>query len=179
VLIRRETPSDADAIRAVTSAAFASADQPDRTPVEPGLIDELRAGRAWLPSLSLVAMGSDGGADEVIGHVVCTRGHLGSAPALGLGPLSVRTDQQRRGVGSALMHAVLGAADALGEPLVALLGDPGYYHRFGFRLSAEYSIKPPVPEWHPYFQVRALAAYQPSLQGTFVYAEAFDALTLG
>jgi putative acetyltransferase len=25
------------------------------------------------------------------------------------------------------MHAVLGAADALGEPLAALLGDPAYY----------------------------------------------------
>ena len=43
------------------------------------------------------------------------------------GPLSVRPDRQRRGVGSALMHAVLGAADALGEPLVALLGSTAYY----------------------------------------------------
>ena len=40
------------------------------------------------------------------------------------------------------MHAVLGAADALGEPLAALLGDPGYYRRFGFELSTGYQIPP-------------------------------------
>jgi putative acetyltransferase len=34
------------------------------------------------------------------------------------------------------MHAVLGAADALDEPLVVLLGHPDYYPRFGFRPAA-------------------------------------------
>jgi hypothetical protein len=41
---------------------------------------------------------------------------------LALGPLS-----QGCGVGLALVHAVLGAADALDESLVAFLGDPRYY----------------------------------------------------
>ena len=63
---------------------------------------------------------------DVIGHVLCTRGSVGAAPVLALGPLSVRPDWQRRGVGSALVHAVLGAGDALGEPLVALLGSTAY-----------------------------------------------------
>ena len=72
------------------------------------------------------------------------------------------------------MHAVLGAADALGEPLVALLGDPAYYRRFGFRLSHEYQITPPEPEWRPYFQVRVLTGYRPSVRGLFAYAEPFD-----
>lgn len=45
-----------------------------------------------------------------------------TSSALGLGPLAVRPDQQGQGVGQALMHAVLGAADALGKPFVALLG---------------------------------------------------------
>jgi putative acetyltransferase len=112
--------------------------------------------------------------DEVIGHVLCTRGLVGAAPVLGLGPLSVRPDWQRRGVGSALMHAILGAADALDEPLVALLGDPGYYGRFGFRLSEEYQIAPPRPGWRAHFQVRPLGAYRPSVRGTFAYAEPFD-----
>ena len=39
----------------------------------------------------------------------------------------------------------LGAADALGEPLVALLGDTYYYRRFGFELSSAYQITPPRP----------------------------------
>ena len=76
--------------------------------------------------------------------------------------------------GSALIHAVLGAADALGEPLVALLGDPGYYRRFGFELSTAYQITPPRAEWQPHFQVRVLSEYQPRLRGTFTYPEPFD-----
>ena len=45
---------------------------------------------------------------------------------LGLGPISVLPDYQRQGIGQALMHAVIGAADVAGEPLIALLGDPRF-----------------------------------------------------
>jgi putative acetyltransferase len=162
VLIRREGPGDAAVIREITAAAFAR-------PAEAALVDELRESQAWIPALSMVAEESG-----VIGHVLCTRGHVGGAPVLALGPLSVRPDRQRAGVGSALMHAVLGAGDALGEPLVALLGDPGYYGRFGFRLSEEYQISPPVAGWRPHFQVRLLTGYRREVRGTFRYAEPFD-----
>jgi putative acetyltransferase len=172
VLIRRETPADSDAIRAVTTAAFARPDQPGQAPPEAGLIDELRSSQAWLPPLSLVATQPDG---EVIGQVLCTRGHVGVAAVLALGPIGVQPGHQGRSVGSALMHAVLGAADALGEPLVALLGNPSYYQRFGFRLSTEYDITPPVPAWRPHLQVRVLTEYT-SLRGTFAYPAPFDSL---
>jgi putative acetyltransferase len=177
VLIRREAAEDADVIRAITAAAFARPGRAGQVPAETPearLVDELRASPAWLPALSLVAATD---ADEVTGHVLCTRGHVGadpSAPVLALGPLTVRPDRHRRGVGSALMHAVLGAAEALGEPMVALLGDPAYYSRFGFRLGAEYQITPPRPEWRQHFQVRILTGYQPSLRGAFAYPEPFD-----
>jgi putative acetyltransferase len=163
VLIRRETADHADGIRTITAAAFGR-------PAEAALVDELRVGDAWLPALSLVATSADG---EITGHVLCTRGHVDASPVLALGPLSVRPDSQGQGVGSALMHAVLGAADALGEPLVALLGNPAYYRRFGFRLSTEYQIAPPVPDWQPHFQVRPLTAYQSTTRGTFSYPEPF------
>jgi putative acetyltransferase len=171
MLIRRETAADTSGIRAVTTAAFTRSGHPGMAPPEAALVDELRASPAWLPPLSLIAAGRDG---QIIGHVLCTRGHVGGAPVLALGPLSVQPDHQRRGVGSALMHAVLGAADAIGEPLAALLGNPAYYARFGFVLSSRYAIQPPVPEWQPHFQVRALTGYRPSLGGTFRYPEPFD-----
>jgi putative acetyltransferase len=171
VLIRRETRGDADVIRAVTTAAFAPSRPHDEIIPEARLIDELRASPAWLPALSLVAVTPAG---EVTGHVLCTRGHVGPDPVLALGPLAVRPDRQRHGTGSALVHAVLGAADALGEPLVALLGDPAYYRRFGFELSIAYQITPPRPQWQPHFQVRPLSSYQPRLRGPFTYPEPFD-----
>jgi putative acetyltransferase len=171
VLIRRETGRDADVIRAITTAAFTQSRPPSQVVPEARLIDELRASPAWIPALSLVAVIPAG---ETIGHVLGTRGHVGQDPVVAIGPLSVRPDHQRHGVGSALMHAVLGAADALGEPLAALLGDPAYYRRFGFELSTVYQITPPKPQWQPHFQIRVLTKYQPRLRGMFTYAEPFD-----
>ena len=172
VLIRREDSRDTSAIHDITAAAFGRPGRPSgEDPPEARLIDELRASTAWLPALSLVAATPAG---EVIGHVLCTRGHVGQAPALALGPLTVRPDRQGRGVGSALMHAIVGAADALGEALIALLGDPAYYSRFGFRPAGLYQITPPRPEWQPHFQVRVLSGYQSRLSGMFTYPEPFD-----
>ncbi|HVT67155.1 MAG TPA: N-acetyltransferase, partial [Trebonia sp.] len=175
---RREAPGDADVIRAVTAAAFARPGQD--VPAEAPLVDALRASPAWIAPLSMVAADPDG---DIVGHVLCTRGTVlctrgtvRSAPVLALGPLSVRPGRQRRGVGSALMHAVLGAADALGEPLVVLLGSASYYPRFGFRLASEYGVTPAHPEWAPHFQVRTLTAYDPAITGVFAYPEPFDRL---
>ncbi|RDI32928.1 putative acetyltransferase [Lentzea flaviverrucosa] len=159
MLIRRETPADIDAIRTVTNLAFK--DGP-----EAPLIDWLRGDEGWIPELSLVA-------DGVLGHVVCTRGYVGEVPALGLGPIAVHPSHQRGGIGSALMHAVLGAAEARGERAVILLGDPGYYSRFGFRLASEFGITPPDPAWGPHFQARLFGDVP---AGAFRYAEPFNRL---
>ncbi|MFE6650413.1 GNAT family N-acetyltransferase, partial [Nocardioides sp. NPDC057772] len=132
----------------------------------------LRVDPRWVPELSLVAE-MDG---EVVGHVVATRGELAGRPTLGIGPVSVSPDRQRDGVGSALMHAVLGGADAMGEPVVVLLGSPDYYGRFGFVRASSLGIEAPDPAWGDYFQARPLAAYEPGLRGAFRYAAPFDRL---
>ena len=172
VLVRRELPGDVDAVRAVVVAAFAATEHGTAEPVEAPLLDRLRACPAWLPPLSVVAE-VDG---TVVGHVVCTRAHVGERAALGLGPLAVAPDRQREGVGTALMHAVLGAADAMDEPVVVLLGHTDFYPRFGFGPAVELGIDPPVPEWGAHFQARRLTAYEPGLRGRFRYAEPFDDL---
>ncbi|WP_419993932.1 GNAT family N-acetyltransferase [Streptomyces boninensis] len=174
MIVRRELPADIPAVRAVTTAAFGKDGAEE--PVETWLLDELRKCDGWLPALSLVAEDAKG---EITGHVVCTRAHIAGTPTLGLGPISVRPDHQHRGVGLALMHAVLGAADALGEPLVVLLGDPRYYGRYGFVPAADLGIESPDPSWTTAFQARPLTAYDPgnpALKGPFTYAEPFGRL---
>ena len=94
VLIRREAARDAGPIHAITAAAFARVDLPGQNPPEARLVDDLRTSPAWLPELSLVAVTL---ADEVIGHVLCTRGYVGQAPVLALGQWTVRPDSQHQG----------------------------------------------------------------------------------
>jgi putative acetyltransferase len=101
-------------------------------PVEVGLVRALRADPGWVAALSLVAEHPEHpGTGAVIGHMVATEGSIGDTTVLGLGPVGVLPEHQG-GVGSALMHAVLGAADAFGCPAVALLGHTADYPRFGF-----------------------------------------------
>jgi putative acetyltransferase len=169
VLIRREEARDIAAIRAVHGAAFSSRNEP----MEVRLVDALRDSPAWIPALSWVAE-RDG---VVVGHVVCTRGHVDGVPAVGLGPLGVMPTVQGQGIGSALMYVSIGAADALGAPLIALLGAPEYYGRFGFVSGSHLSIHPPEPSWSEHFQVRTLASFDPSVTGTFTYASPFTTVT--
>jgi len=157
------------ATRAVQVAAFQKQDANDE-PAEARLLDALRVCDGWLPGLSIVAELDD----TVVGHVVTTRGFVGDTPVLGLGPIGVLPSHQGRGIGLALMHASIGAADALGEPLIALLGSPGYYSRFGFVASTTVGVSAPDPAWGPAFQVRTLTMHRAEIRGRFAYAGPFD-----
>lgn len=168
MLVRRETDADVDAIDAVHRAAFAGEE-----PVEVALVRRLRADRGWIPTLSLVVEDSAG---AVAGHVVCTAGSLDRGSAVGLGPIGVHPDRQRGGYGSALMHAVLAAADALDHAVVVLLGHRDYYPRFGFVAAHRLGITPPDPAWGDHFQARPLSAWTPEVGGAFRYAAPFEEL---
>jgi putative acetyltransferase len=85
----------------------------------------------------------------------------------------VPSDHQASGIGSALMDALLGAADAADVPLIVLLGAPQYYSRFGFRPAKEVGLIAPEPEWGDALQARPLTAYTESVAGQFQYASAF------
>ena len=171
VIVRRETADDIASVEAVTSAAFAVAGSTEE-PVETRLLRALRADNGWIPALSMVLVRDE----RVVGHVVCTRGWVGETAALGLGPISVLPACQQQGIGQAMMHAIVGAADAAGEPLIALLGDHRFYRRFGFAAASELGIDAPDPEWGAHFQVRRLTDWTPSITGTFRYAEPFTSL---
>jgi putative acetyltransferase len=170
MLIRRETPDDQTAVHTVHAEAFRR--EPGVTPVEAPLVDDLRADGDLIGALSFVAV-RDGG---VVGHICCSPARLGddTGVSVGLGPLGVLPAHHRDGVGSALVHTVLGAADALGYGLVVLLGSPAYYSRFGFALASTLGVTPPDPQWAEHFQARPLAGYKATQQGAFEYAPAFS-----
>ncbi len=175
MILRRERPADHAAVRELHRAAFARdpATGAYRAPgdvVEPRLLDQLRADTGFLPHLSLVAE-VDG---VVVGHVIATRARVEPTgwPALGVGPVGVLPAEQRQGIGTVLVHALLAVAEASDESLVALVGNPDYYRRFGFRPASELGIAAPEPAWGRYFQARWLAEPRPG--GTFTFAEPFS-----
>jgi putative acetyltransferase len=136
VEIRPEALEDWQQIREVTSRAFG---QPD----EAELIDALRQDAR--PFVSLVAAEHDG----VVGHISFSPVTIGADPSLdcmGLAPMSVAPEWQRRGIGSQLVRAGLDACRQHGIGVVVVLGHPEYYPRFGFvaasrkGLSCQYAV---------------------------------------
>ena len=125
MLIRNEIDSDASAIRRVVAEAMKLL--PQSNGAEAGIVDRLRADNAL--SLSLVA--EDGG--EVVGYLAASDARIGAMSGWGLiGPVAVLPSRHGEGIGSALMTEAIQRLRA-GSKGAALVGDPGYYGRFGFR----------------------------------------------
>jgi len=156
VIVRRARPADDDAIDELVAAAFGGGD------AELTIVRAIRALGIALPGLELVA--EDAGA--VIGHVLLSEADLGGRGVPAVAPLSVRPNRQRSGVGSVLMAEVLTLADAQAWPLVALLGHPSYYPRFGFEPGRPLGVVY-APVDSPAFMVRRLSAYDASWRGPF------------
>jgi putative acetyltransferase len=171
VAIRAERPDDVDAITAVVADAF-------RSPVEARLPAAIRASENFVPEWSLVAELRG----RMVGHVMVSYVALHDEDVTrriaSLSPMSVARDVHRRGIGSALIRAVVARVDDDGEPLVVLEGDPGYYGRLGFEYAVPHGIHITLPQWAPpeAAQIVRLRAYHPSIRGRLVYPPAFDVL---
>jgi putative acetyltransferase len=158
--IRAEQPADREPLRAVIAAAFGRRAEAD-------LVDWLRADGDSV--ISLVA--EEGGA--ILGHVLFSR-MVAPFRALGLGPVAVLPERQCQGLGSALIRAGLQRAQGAGWDGVFVLGDPGYYRRFGFvpELAAGFACL----YAGPYLMALALQGSLPATGGTVAYAPAFARL---
>lgn len=162
VRIRKESAADAVAIEAVTVAAFRNAAHTDHN--EQLIVRALRDSGQL--SVSLVAE-VDG---SLIGHVAVSPVSISGCVArwYGLGPISVAPEHQGQGVGAMLMERALAELHTLGAAGCVVLGDPGYYARFGFKAEPS-MLLPGVPA--EYFQAIAFNGSLPA--GTVSYHDAF------
>lgn len=167
MLIRPEQPGDIEAIRALTTEAFATA--PHSSGTEAAIVDGLRAAGAL--TLSLVAVEGDETSNEILGHAAFSPVTIDGEERgwFGLGPVSVRTGRQRGGIGSELIREGLRRLRENGAGGCVLLGDPGYYGRFGFAADPTLVLEGVPPE---YFMRLGFGAELPA--GTVRYHAAFD-----
>ena len=112
-----------ESIHGVVSAAFGRSDEAE-------LVRRLREDGDVV--LELAAFEGD----LVLGHILFAA--LTVEPATirvaALAPVSVLPARQKQGIGSALIREGLARCGALRFDACAVLGDPDYYARFGFRL---------------------------------------------
>jgi len=129
--IRPETEADRAAVRAVNEAAF-------ETPAEAVLVEALHGKDIGLVSLVAEVDG------KVVGHILFSpvslteRGHLNF---MGLAPMAVVPNYQRKGIGSALVRQGLARCKDLGCCAVVVVGHPEYYPRFGFVPASRYALR--------------------------------------
>jgi putative acetyltransferase len=163
MIIRTERESDFEPIAAITKAAFAT--EPHSQQTEQFIIAALRAAGALC--VSLVAEEDS----RIVGHVAFSRVEIsdGTPDWYGLGPVSVTPELQRRGIGSALIRAGLAALQNLGARGCALVGDPAYYRRFGFRQGVALTLDGVPPE---NFLILPLVD-GPEARGRVVFHDAF------
>ncbi len=126
VLIRDEKETDYRVISDVTKSAFETMRISNHT--EQFIIEALRSAKAL--TVSLVAE-ADG---VVVGHIAFSPVTVtdGTKGWYGLGPVSVRPDFQRKGIGKALIHEGLSRLKNLKAKGCCLVGHPKYYRQFGF-----------------------------------------------
>jgi putative acetyltransferase len=114
------------------------------TEEEACLVDALR--RGGKVEVSLVALI----VERIVGHVLFSPVSIDAPGArareVGLAPVAVRPEHQRRGIGAELIRAGLEECRRKGFDFVVVLGEPRYYRRFGFEraasagLSNEYGV---------------------------------------
>ncbi|MEN5425408.1 N-acetyltransferase [Stenotrophomonas pennii] len=158
ITLRKEHPADAGPIAVLTEAAFRTA--PHSSHTEHFIVDALR--NADRLTLSLVA--EDAG--RIVGHVALSAVSLSSGDAgwHGLGPISVDPRRQGQGIGAALVHGALQWLRDRGAAGCVLLGDPGYYTRFGFKPYPQLALADVPAE---YFMALPLASGVPQAEVTY------------
>ncbi|WP_158272164.1 GNAT family N-acetyltransferase [Marinicauda salina] len=155
IAIRPARPDDMAGLETLYPAAFPDED----------LLGLVRALSAEGPTVVSLVAERDG---RVIGHVcvsICGVGGRPNAAGL-LGPLAVAPEAQGQGLGRALVETGLERMADAGVDAVCVLGDPGYYGRYGFEPGT--GIAPPYPmpeEWREAWQGLRTSPDAPRVSG--------------
>lgn len=158
IIIRNETPADYAAVEYLTREAFWNVYRPGC--MEHYVLHVLRDDPAFVPELNLV-MEQDG---QIIGHIMYMRAAITAndgreIPIMTFGPISIRPDLQRRGLGKHLLETSMEKAMALGAGALCIEGNLDFYGKSGFVVAGTRGIRyhgEPDQEIVPYFLLKEL-----------------------
>ncbi|WP_137387774.1 GNAT family N-acetyltransferase [Rhodoligotrophos defluvii] len=138
MIIRDQRNADGAAVHDVVTAAFRG--QPYSSGHEPFIADALWRGGGAV--LALVAEEDE----QIIGQIAFSPVTIDNRESDWhcLGPVAVRPDRQRLGIGRSLIETGLARLREIGSGGCVLVGSPGYYQRFGFRAAPQLHA-PEVP----------------------------------
>lgn len=167
IKIRKERAQDSSAVEQINKAAF-------ETAAESKLVTSLR--QQARPFISLVAQS----AGNIIGHIMFSPVTLGDESAvkiMGLAPMAVLPEHQRKGIGTELVRVGLDECRKQGFGAVVVLGHPDYYPRFGFVPAIGFGIgcEYDVPE-NVFMAIELQPGYLNNQQGKVKYHEAFESV---
>jgi putative acetyltransferase len=162
MIIRTERDGDEQAIATLITLAFAGAAHASGE--EAAIVERMR--RDGDLTAAFVAV-DDG---RVVGHVAFSPVLIDGEDCgwFGLGPVAVVPERQGERIGAALIEHGLNHLRAREARGCVLLGDPGYYRRFGFAADPALAYPGPPPE---YFQRLVFRGEAP--RGVVSYAPAF------
>jgi putative acetyltransferase len=138
-LIRKENDKDYKEVEQITRDAFWNLYIPGCT--EHYLVHTMRSHKDFIPELSLVIENKG----EIIGNIMYTKAKLLNKeqieiPILTFGPLCIKKEYQRNGLGKKLMEHSFEIAISLGYSIIVIFGNPGNYVTSGFKSCARYGI---------------------------------------
>ncbi|HQW96466.1 MAG TPA: N-acetyltransferase [Saprospiraceae bacterium] len=170
ITIRQETQDDHREVFEINHIAFGQDN-------ESKLVDALRKNQtAFVPELSIVATDNK----KIVGHILFTKiiikddnGNLNES--LGLAPMAVRPELQKRGIGGQLIRKGLEVAKESGFKSVIVLGHEHYYPKFGFQPADKWNLKSPfdIPS-NVFMAIELISDGLKNISGTVVYPKEFE-----
>ncbi|USS88381.1 N-acetyltransferase [Fructilactobacillus hinvesii] len=142
---------------------------------ENDLVKKIRVASDYQPNLEVVAAEES----QIVGYGMLSPCKIitatNSIVGLVLAPLAVLPTSQQQGVGTQILRCLEARVDTKTFHFISILGDPGYYQRFGYEPANKWGVSFPLAVPTKFCLLKRLSGTLKQFKnGKLVYPEAFD-----
>lgn len=173
--IRTIETEDYAEIKVLIQKAFENEEHSDGD--EQLLVERIRKEKSYQKEFEVIALINS----EIVGHGLLSpiiieqkESSLIEDAVMALAPLAVKKEYQGKGIGRAIIEELENRAKTAGYQGLSILGDPGYYQRFGYFPAKIKQIEAPFEIESNYFLIKELTENSlENCQGIVRYLPAF------